>query len=254
MDVRTDVDRDGSTVVDASGYSATCTVWWGQPDQAQRHHFDLLNPEERGRARAYRQPVDQNRFIVGCVMTRLALARLLGKHPVDVALSRHCDDCERPHGRPRVPGDTWHISVSHAGDLVGVALTQAGPIGLDVEPTSQRVPEVDELVLTEGERRTLRSLPESQYDSGFLRYWVRKEAVLKAAGVGLRVAMTDISVTGPDQSAALLRYQDAPGPMLMRDVSARTGHLATVAVVTDRSALAVVERDGSELLASPAHR
>ena len=48
-----------------------------------------------------------------------------------LAFDRTCR-CGAPHGKPVLPGGPG-FSLSHAGDLVGVAVRPDGPVGLDVE-------------------------------------------------------------------------------------------------------------------------
>ena len=82
-----------------------------------------------------------------------ALARdLLGDDPGP--LHHSCPFCGSvEHGRPYVDAAV-HVSVAHAGDLTAVAVSTAGPVGVDLEVDA----DVD---------------------------WVRREAVGKALGVGI---------------------------------------------------------------------
>lgn len=77
----------------------------------------------------------------------------------------HCGSTE--HGQP-----LGNLSLSHAGGLTLVA-TAEGPVGIDHEPVDSVLP--DDVV----------AHPSETEDP--LRLWVRKEAILKATGLGLQV-------------------------------------------------------------------
>ena len=80
---------------------------------------------------AYARQEDKDRFLLGCAVTRRVLGIQLMIPPSDVRLDRTCEDCGRPHGKVKVEG--MQLSVSHSGDLIGVAFHPTAPVGLDVE-------------------------------------------------------------------------------------------------------------------------
>ena len=101
-----------------------------QADLSLRH---LLDPRETDRFLGYESPADQARFLLGAAMLRSAVGQQLGIRPQDVPVDRGCDTCGGWHGRPRVPGSSLQLSVSHAGLLVAMAMAIGGPVGIDVE-------------------------------------------------------------------------------------------------------------------------
>src|SRR5204863_7529437 len=95
-----------------------------------------LASDEQVRLAAPRRMADRDRFLVGCAMTRLALARYLGRAPDQIRIDRACEWCAKPHGKPRLanaPARCIQWSVSHAGERVGVAFVFGTLVGLDVE-------------------------------------------------------------------------------------------------------------------------
>jgi phosphopantetheinyl transferase len=105
-------------------------------------------------------------------------------------------------GKPALPGGP-DFSVSHAGGAVGVAVCPAGPVGFDLEPSGP-----------DGDRARLER-------------WASIEAVLKAAGRGLRDA------AAVELSAALDRARLAGRGYSVRAVDAGDGYAARIA--TERS-------------------
>jgi 4'-phosphopantetheinyl transferase len=111
------------------------------------------------------------------------LARYLGFAPSSLVLER------TPLGKPRLRGSSLRFSLSHSGHVALVALARGHDVGVDVERIR---PDVDRWamvghVLTARERRQLEGVTPAQRAHAFLSMWTRKEALLKAAGVGLGI-------------------------------------------------------------------
>jgi 4'-phosphopantetheinyl transferase len=224
----------------------TCWVHLGRIQGLRATHLAFLHEHELTRARRYRFAADRDRVLLGAVLLRMAVAGHLGVRPADVAVDRTCGRCGAQHGRPQLPDSGLHASVSHSGDVIAVALTAAGPVGVDVEAvrTIDFAP-VAERVCTPSELRDLRTLTD------FYSFWTRKEAVLKATGEGLSRPMTDLQVTPPGSAPALLRLGDGPPPASqMADIPAGDGYRACVAVLTARPVAFSID-DASSLLAQP---
>ncbi|MEU6082804.1 4'-phosphopantetheinyl transferase superfamily protein [Streptomyces sp. NPDC047108] len=153
----------------------------------------LLDAGERERAGAFVRPADRDRYQVAHVALRRLLGGYLGRGPAEVEFLREpCPGCGKPHGRPALPGEPMHFSLSHSGDLVGIAVADT-PVGIDVEelPGLHTVAEVAS-VLHADERAEIEARPEAQRPAVFARCWTRKEAYLKGTGIGLA---EDLSVT-----------------------------------------------------------
>jgi 4'-phosphopantetheinyl transferase len=187
-------------------------VWWARRDGPGRTRTDLLQARERQRRDDFRMPADQDRYTTGVAIGRIALGALTGTEPAALVLDRSCPDCDRWHGRPRLPGSPLRISVSHSGEWVVVALATGLELGADVERLATRVQplQLAETVLTPEEGAALRALPAARHMEAFITAWTRKEAALKATGDGLRTPLTGIVVSGWSQPAALIGYRDRP--------------------------------------------
>ncbi len=93
-----------------------------------------------------------------------------------------------PRAAPVVTGVELDLSFAYAGSSVLIAVSQHRSIGIDAESSSARVDEtLIRHALTARELEELELLSPPARRGAFLRAWVRKEAVLKAAGVGLLV-------------------------------------------------------------------
>src|SRR5690606_972083 len=125
-------------------------------------------------------------------------------------------------GRPCLPGGDMHTSLSHANGAMAVAVARRGPIGIDMEPSARaaQMEEIAGAVLHTSEQDALAACSGPARDAALLALWVRKEALLKAAGIGLAREMQGFpapeatpvplpAVEGPDGEDAVLRMVDA---------------------------------------------
>lgn len=231
---------------------ADVVVWWASVDDVRPAHVDLLDGLERARRERYLRQVDRDRFTLGVAMTRTALGALLGRPPAEVMLNRSCDGCGAPHGPPRPVGSSARVSVSHGGMRVAVAVTEIGGVGVDVEALEPG-PDVAGLrdgVLAAAESAGLERLPARLRSGGFLSYWTRKEAALKATGDGLRVNPDQLVVSAPDEAPALLSWAgrpDLPARIRLHHLEPGPGHAACLAVLDSPDA-AIHERSAVTLL------
>ncbi|PJE93917.1 4-phosphopantetheinyl transferase [Streptomyces carminius] len=190
----------------------------------------VLSEEERARAAAFLREADRDRYRVAHTALRHELAAHLGTAPADVPFVREpCPLCARPHGRPAVPGNPVHFSLSHAGDVVLLAFDDA-PVGADVEkhPSARAVAETAG-ALHPRERAEIGALPAAGRPAAFARCWTRKEAYLKGTGTGLGEA-PDVTYVG-----TLAVPAEVPGWSLA-DVPVPEGYAAAVAVAVPRPA------------------
>lgn len=229
-------------------------MWWASLADARPEHVRLLDTDERGRRDRYLRDEDRDRFTIGVALTRLILSAALGLAPERVLLDRTCRDCGGPHGAPRLGTGTGpYVSVSHSGDRIAVAVSPDGPLGVDVEATGKPLTEdLGRHVLTAAEQAELVRLPEPDRTGGLLAYWTRKEAVLKATGDGLRVPMTELTVSGPTAEPRLLAWPARPGlpeRITLRLLEPGPGHIACLALV-DQSHATLRQERAAALLGS----
>ncbi len=195
-------------------------------------HGALLDAAERTRAARFRFQEDRDRFVAAHGLARSVLGRALGSDPRRLAFG------EGAHGKPfLLGGATLRFNLSHSGDWVAVALCEAHDVGVDVELAR---PHLDVLslarsVFTEAERDALGALDAAGRLSAFYRLWARKEAAMKAWGVGLSLDPRSVHV-GVDE--APVRVVDAPGaafePAIVEDVAIDDRHAGAVAVARGR--------------------
>lgn len=114
------------------------------------------------------------------------------------------DLVEGAYGKPRLadPGraSRFAFSKADAAGAVLLATTNGSPIGVDLE-AERSIAERDLIIdgyLHPDEAAAIRSQPAAEQDGAFLRTWVRKEAFLKAVGLGMSIDLGSFAVTAPD--------------------------------------------------------
>jgi 4'-phosphopantetheinyl transferase len=146
-----------------------------------------------------------------------------------IVLAHECPRCgSTEHGRPYLPATATirhpaSISLARAGEMSVVAVTDAGPVGVDVEAEGAAgFAGFDDVARHPDERATGSSDP--------TRTWVRKEVLLKAHGLGLAVDPRDVALDETGGIAAWGSSYPAPGQVWLRDLEV-PGHVVAVAVL-----------------------
>lgn len=207
-------------------------VWWAAPVEPVTAPglVALLDAHERERLGRFRRPADAARYLAAHALTRL----VLGVAPAADVFDRTCR-CGQPHGKPTLHGGPA-FSFTHAGDVVGVAVSMLGPVGLDVE---QPRPMADLAAVA-------RHIGAPAEPEGFFRAWTRKEALLKATGEGLSSPMDAIVL---DDDGVVAWAGGPAAPVWLLDLSPAPDHPAAVAGLGP-SPSRVAEHDGNAVLGS----
>lgn len=178
-----------------------------------------LSRSELARAERFHSNLHCARYIVGRASLRYLLADRLGCSPGAIRFSYGTN------GKPMLEGGQGHVefSLAHSGGDAVIALADGVAIGVDIEPLRPiaEVESLARLVFSDAERRELELAVDPA--AAFLNGWTRKEAYLKALGLGLIAPLTEITVslssapallsTGfPDQSVFNWRLLNVPHP------------------------------------------
>lgn len=151
-----------------------------------------MTTDERARFDRFHHDSDRYMFALGRLMARRLVGRALGVAPADWAWR------EGPHGRPEIdrPETDLRFNVSHSAGLVICALARGRAVGVDVEDLTRRAPDpaIVPRYFSPAEADDIHAQGDRWRDR-FLTYWTLKEAYLKARGLGISVALADISFT-----------------------------------------------------------
>lgn len=187
---------------------------------------DVLSADEQARAGRFRFAEHRRRFVAAHHALRHVLGITVSCDPASLVFA------QGDHGKPLLAlAPSLHFNLSHSGRecLIGTSARQ--PIGVDVEIV-RPVADADALSrrhFTAGERAQWQEAPAARRDEVFLRGWTRKEACLKATGLGLSVAPGSIDAgCEPGNRAAVLH--GASGQTSIEVVSFDLGGTAIAAV------------------------
>ena len=174
-----------------------------------------LGPAELDRMRRQPEPLGVEWAAARC-WVRQRLAARVGGSPADVEVVLGASG--RPRFRHPLMPEDLDVNVAHTGRVLVVALAH-GVVGVDVEelpPPQEDLLALAEVVATPGELDELRALDEAIRPAAFQRWWVRKEAVLKAQGTGFladpRAVHVGITVVAPPAPWVVHDVGLVPGP------------------------------------------
>ncbi len=129
---------------------------------------ESLSAWERFRASKFIRTQDRLSYILARVALRAKI--FSNSHQGQIIVGKN--------GKPYIPGGP-HFSISHTDNRVGIAVTESGPIGLDIEPMDRTIDINAHLSqsLSSTEGLLLAELKKEKRANFILRTWVRKEAV-----------------------------------------------------------------------------
>lgn len=208
-------------------------VFLDQPEKDIHWLKGILAPRERARTQRFHFRQDRQRYVVGRASLRMLLARYLNVAPQ--RLEFHYGR----HGKPELTtcgqASTVSFNVTHSGGIALFAITRTAAIGVDVERIRPLL-EADGMAdryFAHAEKEALRSLSGPARELAFFLCWTRKEAYMKAIGLGMSIPLDSFAVSvAPTDPARLLHIhgsvEDAARWSLYT-LSPNAGFVSTVA-------------------------
>jgi 4'-phosphopantetheinyl transferase len=210
-------------------------VWLATLDPASTDAYRLshvLSSDELDRAEGFASPEARRRFVAARGILREVLGACLGVLPSSLIFTHG------PHGKPRLAGEGREISfnISHSGEVVLCAVCKGAEVGVDVERVRT---DVDHLAVagrffSPREVAELRSLADQTRTRAFFSCWTRKEAIIKALGVGLPNMLKDFDVSlAPGVSPEVIATRPDPEEKLqwtLFDLDPGPGYVSALAV------------------------
>lgn len=194
------------------------------------HLYEILSPEERARALRFRFAEHRRQSILCRGTLREVLAPYLELNPAAIRLVYN------RYGKPSVANSEVRFNVSHSGAFAMLAVSRGREVGLDLERIDSRFAQeqIPERFFSPREVEQLRALPAREQTAAFFRCWTRKEAYIKARGLGLALPLDSFDVSlRPGDPPALLRA----GNWSIRNLDAPSGYAA--ALVAEGSSFSV---------------
>ena len=195
------------------------------PDDAPR---SLLSIEEQQRADRFVFDRDRRRYVIAHAALRQLLARYTA---ADLTFTYG------PRGKPALIDTEVRFNLAHSDDVALVAISTECEVGVDVE----RVRTISDLEAIANRYFCLReraAIMACQGDARvltFMRFWTRKEALLKLTGDGLSLPLDCVDVAWPD-ARSTLTVADGSGVshcVIVADLHVANDYAAAVAVEGD---------------------
>lgn len=199
-----------------------CAGWL---DEVERHRAARLVREDLRR-----------HYVLAHGGLRALLSRYLEDKPEAVALERSATGkpCLAKELRDR-SGITFNLTHAHGRALIAVSHTQEVGVDLEFARAGVEVANLSKRFFTPSEHAAIMHGAEDQRLATFFRYWVVKEALLKAHGIGLQ-GLPDCEVflgaDGADTEIETRLSSRFPSPLRVRLLSCEEGWEAAVAAHT----------------------
>jgi phosphopantetheinyl transferase len=177
-----------------------------EPTRHWAEAWSLTSATERASISRLRTPGLQQSRLYGYAALRILLEAKLGVPAAALRFERS------EHGKPRLhPDRGMHFNMSWREGRIALALSRTGPVGVDVEvaTATNGLEKVARWLYSEAENREL-AASEGDRTQLFLRMWTRKEALCKAAGMGIDhvrgISTLEPFATLPDDAGVTRTY------------------------------------------------
>ncbi|MDE2691871.1 MAG: 4'-phosphopantetheinyl transferase superfamily protein [Acidobacteriota bacterium] len=202
-----------SRAIHRSGRVTVVYVDLGPCSSREREALTWLDGPERARRRQFARSVPRREFTLCRAALRALLCRELdcGNEELSFGASDHGKPFALVGGLPAPVS----FNVSHSGRHGLIAIAPRGRIGVDVEDRKARRDMDDDirLLFAPGEQAGLASAEGDRKTDLFYSLWTMKEALVKAAGVGLRIDTTSFEIPSAmsrDATSCVVRLPVTP--------------------------------------------
>lgn len=169
----------------------------------------VLSEEERARAARFLSESARWAFVAAHGMLREILGGYCGRKPGDLSFA------STGTGKPVLKDEALNFNLSHSHGGALAAVSKTHEVGVDLELVRERIDclKLAERFFSQEEHHCIARADAKDSRSLFFRYWVCKEAALKARGVGLRMPLRDCVVTwSASADGGLVRWPHSKEP------------------------------------------
>jgi 4'-phosphopantetheinyl transferase len=151
--------------------------------------YSLLSTQEKIQSKKFFTINLSNRYIVTRAVLRSILAEHLGTMSQDIEFVRNS------YGKPFVKGVDIEFNMSHSYDAAYYAVASDFSVGIDVELYNEdkNIFDIAKSVFSADELARFLSLPDLKRKDFFFNAWTKKEAAIKAMGLGLAYPMEKVN-------------------------------------------------------------
>ena len=149
-----------------------------------------LSSSEIMRGNRFINKTDQVKFFQSKAILRQVLSMYLKIRPEKIEFEIG------KNGKPYLVNTDLQFNLSHSGDFLLIAVTKKNEIGVDVECVRKKQDflSLAERFFTTSEYEAIKKLSSENQVAAFYRCWTRKEAFMKATGLGLSFGLSEFEV------------------------------------------------------------
>jgi Phosphopantetheinyl transferase len=182
-------------------------VWQAYYDETwprQDKLYATLSSDERLCAERFYFPQDTSHYIFSHGILRYVLGKYLFLSPEDIHF--HYNRHAKPYLSAAIDRQVLSFNMSHSGQWVLIAVAQGREVGIDVEKIRIRdhLHQIAEYFFSPQEYTALTAMPAEQRVEAFFTYWTRREAYLKALGVGISGVLDSVDLPVSDGKPVFL--------------------------------------------------
>ena len=171
-----------------------------------KHLYPLLSAKEKERSERLKFYKHRKRFIAAHGFMRSVLENYIETPASEIIFSSN------DKGKPALDKQTHHTNIhfnlSHSNNIALLAICLNHEIGVDIEYLDRKNDwkGIIKRFYTPAEQADIFKLPENQQQNAFFQMWTRKEAYMKALGLGLHLSPNKFSLTVPPEKPALVKH------------------------------------------------
>ena len=156
----------------------------------------VLSDKELERAEKFRHESGRNHFIVCHGILRYILSQYANKRPDHLNILTDSND------KPFLVHKEIFFNLSHTRNMAAIAISRKSEIGIDIEliRENKHITNIAKRYYSESEKKLIEHSGQQLHE--FFLIWTRKEAFLKALGLGIRTRLNTIDL-GQTQNTIL---------------------------------------------------
>jgi 4'-phosphopantetheinyl transferase len=204
------------------------------PESEVQAAAEILSLDEQERAKRFHRVSDRKHFIVARAALRLVLTRYLNVNARQISFDQNA------FGKPRLTGTydpDLRFNLAHSSGLALYVIANGREVGVDLERIEPRFATMGlaRSLFAPEEVAALSILSNEDFVAAFYRCWTRKEAYVKAKGLGLSLPLKSfvVSVAPPNETPLLVPDRDEIEEQtrwMLVDVIVGEGFAASLAV------------------------
>lgn len=204
------------------------------PESEVQAAAEILSLDEQERAKRFHRVSDRKHFIVARAALRLVLTRYLNVNARQISFDQNA------FGKPRLTGTydpDLRFNLAHSSGLALYVIANGREVGVDLERIEPRFATMGlaRSLFAREEVAALSILSNEDFVAAFYRCWTRKEAYVKAKGLGLSLPLKSfvVSVAPPNETSLLVADRNEIGEQTrwtLMDVNVGDSFAASLAV------------------------